>query len=138
MPCACALPRYLQILHRGRVRRLSRCRCCGAFPRSNLNPKLVKLVARTILNVAQSGIQVFIATHSLFLMRELHILQQREFGKLDARYFGLHISDDAAVSVQHGKTMDDMGDISSLDEELAQSDRYLDTENKLTAAQPGE
>ncbi len=35
-------------------------------PEANLNPKLVKLVARAILNISQSGIQVFIATHSLF------------------------------------------------------------------------
>ena len=45
-------------------------------PESNLNPKIIKRVAKTILQVAQSGIQVFIATHSLFLMRELHILQR--------------------------------------------------------------
>ena len=48
-------------------------------PDANLNPKLVKLVARTILNIGQNGTQVFIATHSLFLLRELYILQQREF-----------------------------------------------------------
>lgn len=43
-------------------------------PEANLNPKLVKLVAQTILNISQCGIQVLIATHSLFLLRELHIL----------------------------------------------------------------
>lgn len=97
-------------------------------PESNLNPKIIKTVAWTILQIAQSGIQVFIATHSLFLLRELHILQQRDFKTLESRYFGLHIGPDGAVSVQQGKTMDDAGDITALDEDLAQSDRYMETE----------
>jgi energy-coupling factor transporter ATP-binding protein EcfA2 len=100
-------------------------------PESNLNPKIIKTVARTILQIAASGIQVFIATHSLFLLRELHILQQQEFGKLDTRCFGLHIGDDGAVSVQQGKTMDDVGSIAALDEDLQQSERYIDTEMRV-------
>ncbi len=101
-------------------------------PEANLNPKIVKAVARTILQVAQSGIQVFIATHSLFLLRELYILQNQEFSHIDARCFGLHIGSDDAVSVQQGATMDDIGDITALDEELQQSERYIDTENKAS------
>jgi len=97
-------------------------------PEANLNPKVVKTVARTILQIAESGIQVFIATHSLFLLRELHILQQREFTKLDTRCFGLHIGVDGAVGVQQGKTMNDVGSIAALDEDLQQSERYIDTE----------
>ena len=97
-------------------------------PESNLNPRIIKTVARTILQVAASGIQVFIATHSLFLLRELHILQKREFKKLDTRCFGLHIAADGAVTVEQGKTMDDVGSITALDEDLQQSERYIDTE----------
>jgi len=97
-------------------------------PESNLNPRIVKTVAKTILQIAQSGIQVFIATHSLFLLRELHILQQREFKKLDTRIFGLHIGTDGSVTVRQGKTMDDVGSIAALDEDLQQSERYVDTE----------
>ena len=46
-------------------------------PESNLNPRIIKLVARTIVHLADSGIQVFIATHSLFLLRELELLLQQ-------------------------------------------------------------
>ena len=100
-------------------------------PEANLNPRIMKTIARTILQVAGSGIQVFIATHSLFLLRELHILQQREFDKLDTRCFGLHIGENGMVEVQQGATMDDIGEIAALDEELMQSERYLDAEHKL-------
>jgi len=102
-------------------------------PESNLNPKVIKTVARTILQIAESGIQVFIATHSLFLLRELYVLQQRDFKKLDTRCFGLHLSDELAVQVRQGKTMDDVGNISALDEELTQSDRFLDAEASVKA-----
>jgi len=94
-------------------------------PDANLNPKLVKVIARTILNIGQTGIQVFIATHSLFLLRELHILQQTEFPKLDTRHFSLH-DGEAGVTVQQGKTVDDIGEIAALDEELMQSERYME------------
>jgi predicted ATPase len=106
-------------------------------PESNLNPKIIKTVARTILQIAASGIQVFIATHSLFLMRELYILQHQEFVKLDTCCFGLHSGAEGAVRVQQGKTMDDVGDISTLDEQLAQSERYLDAENKASTKESG-
>lgn len=95
-------------------------------PEANLNPKLIKTIARTILQTSGSGIQVFIATHSLFLMRELHVLAQGdEFRNVDSRFFGLHAGEDG-VTVRQGTTLDDIGEIVSLDEELSQSARYLD------------
>jgi len=97
-------------------------------PEANLNPRIIKLVARTILDLCEHGIQVFVATHSLFLLRELHILQKHEFAGLDTRYFGLHNSD---VGVLQGPNMEDVGDIAALDEDLEQSDRYIDTEMGL-------
>lgn len=97
-------------------------------PEANLNPKIVKTVARTILQIAKNGVQVFIATHSLFLLRELHILQKHEFTNLQTRYFGLHIGNKGEVSVSQGKTMDDIGSITALDEDLQQSQEYVDTE----------
>ena len=103
-------------------------------PEANLNPKIIKTIARTILQIAGSGIQVFIATHSLFLLRELHVLQKREFSSFETRCFGLHIGDDGAVNVQQGDTMDDIGEITALDEELQQSERYIDTEMGVPVA----
>jgi energy-coupling factor transporter ATP-binding protein EcfA2 len=97
-------------------------------PEANLNPKVIKRVARTILQLCRSGIQVFVATHSLFLMRELDILLKHHvFTDVEARFFGLHLADDG-VNVQQGETVDDIGEIDSLQEELSQSDRYLETE----------
>lgn len=100
-------------------------------PEANLNPRLIKEIAGTIIHLAQNGIQVFVATHSLFLLRELHILQKQGAKNLDTRCFGLHVEDSGIVSVKQGKSMDEVGNIASLDEDLAQSERYMDTEMGL-------
>lgn len=94
-------------------------------PEANLNPRMIKQLARTIVDLSAYGIQIFIATHSLFLLRELEILLA-EPGRqgLDVRYFGLHASQDG-VSVMQGTSLDDIGDITALEESLRQSDRYL-------------
>lgn len=93
-------------------------------PEANLNPKVIKLVARTILHLAGSGIQVFIASHSLFLLRELDILLQTpDFAGTPTRFFGLHRRK-GTVTVEQGNSVDDIGEIASLDENLSQSDRY--------------
>ena len=98
-------------------------------PESNLNPKTIKLIAQTVLNLCKSGIQVFIASHSLFLLRELDILSQREeFKQVKSHFIGLHKGEDG-VDVQQGDTIDDIGQIDALKEELSQSDRYLHVED---------
>lgn len=101
-------------------------------PEANLNPKLVKDVARSIVHLSRGGIQVFIATHSLFLLRELYLLQEET--ALDTRCFGLRLVADGHVEIESGPTMDDIGSIAALDEELQQSDRYLVHEAKLGAS----
>jgi energy-coupling factor transporter ATP-binding protein EcfA2 len=96
-------------------------------PETNLNPKLIKRVAKVILQLCQNGIQVFIATHSLFLMREIDIILQKDFNGIKAQFFGLQLGEDG-VSVKQGGSVDDIGPITSLEEELSQSDAYLATE----------
>lgn len=97
-------------------------------PESNLNPRIIKLIAGTIVYLAQSGIQVFIATHSLFLLRELDLLlQQPDFRRTERQFIGLHRGT-GGVDVMQGKSVDDIGDISALQEELGQSERYLEAE----------
>ena len=89
-------------------------------PESNLNPKLIKILAQIILSLARKGIQVFIATHSLFLLREISIL-----GGSDARYFALAASDDGDTRLEQGESVEDLQTLVLLDEELDQSDRFM-------------
>jgi predicted ATPase len=94
-------------------------------PEANLNPLLIKEVAQSIVSLSKTGIQVFLATHSLFLLRELEILTTNKGNtEINSRFFGLHFSGDCVV-VKQGNAIDEIGDITALDEELAQSDRFM-------------
>jgi len=97
-------------------------------PEANLNPAIIRSVARTILHLCRGDVQVFVATHSLFLMRELTIqLQDPTHKGIQARFFGLQPGE-SGVSVEQGDAIDEIGTIAALDEELSQSDRYLGVE----------
>lgn len=94
-------------------------------PETNLNPKLIKQVAAAILFLCKNGIQVVIATHSLFLLRELEILtQQKVYKAVPQRYFALKKCD-SHVEVHQGDTLYDLDPLVLLDEDLAQSGRFL-------------
>jgi energy-coupling factor transporter ATP-binding protein EcfA2 len=96
-------------------------------PETNLNPKLIKTLARSIVHLAAQGIQVFIATHSLFLLREFEILLSHRTGKesVPVRYFALNFENDTVV-LHQSDDVNSIGSITLLEESLAQSDRYMD------------
>ncbi|MGX2973466.1 AAA family ATPase [Ursidibacter arcticus] len=97
-------------------------------PEANLNPKLIRTIAKVILLLCQNGIQVFIATHSLFLLREIEILSNMEdFVSLKTRYFGLK-EENNAINVEQGNEIYDIKTLTLLDESLLQSDRYMNLE----------
>lgn len=97
-------------------------------PETNLNPKLIKTLAESIVRLASEGIQIFIATHSLFLLRELEMLATNKTYKgLSSRYFSLKTEENVVV-LEQGDRIDDLQTIVSLDEELMQSDRFLQSE----------
>jgi len=100
-------------------------------PETNLNPKLIKVLARVIVSLSDQGIQVFVATHSAFLLRELAILTDGR-KKKSSRYFGLLSSGDDDVSkLEQGNSVEEIRTLVLLDEELAQSDRYMDAQTDV-------
>ncbi|WP_270698278.1 AAA family ATPase [Aeromonas sp. QDB05] len=92
-------------------------------PEANLNPKLIKMLAKVILALAEQGIQIFIASHSLFLLREIEVLARDEY-KVPRRYFGLSLGEDGTV-LEQADELEDIQTLVLLDEELEQADRYL-------------
>lgn len=92
-------------------------------PEANLNPKLIKKLAAILVELSEI-MQITIATHSLFLLRELEICAENE-NLSNVCYFGLHFADQG-VQVQQGSSSHEIGNVSVLDAELEQSRRYLD------------
>ena len=93
-------------------------------PEANLNPQLICLMAQTILELSQLDIQVFIATHSLFLVNELEILLAKQKNKKGVRFFNLRKD----KTPQQGDSFSALKNVLLLDEEMKQSDRYMDEE----------
>ena len=94
-------------------------------PESNLNPRLIREVAKSILRICEAGVQVFVATHSLFLLREFEILLERDFKEVEQRYFALRRGDEG-VEVSRASEVGGVDPLVLLVEELSQSDRFVE------------
>lgn len=100
-------------------------------PETNMNPKLIKVLARSILTLCQQGIQVFVATHSLFLMRELEmLLQEDQFRHIPHRFLALKAAEAGMPAVlEQSEDLYNIQTLVLLDEELGQSDRFMAAES---------
>ena len=98
-------------------------------PETNLNPKLIRRTAQAILDVCAQGTQAFVATHSLFLLRELEVLYATNPNPniVQPRFFAFG-QDEGGVAVQQADDLAQVQPLTLLDEDLEQSDRYLSME----------
>ena len=95
-------------------------------PEANLNPRLIRQVAQAIFSLCRFGTQVFLATHSLFLLREIELLD-RETSDCDVRYFAFGKGQDGVV-VEQGE-LAEVGPRTLLDEDMLQSDRFQESQD---------
>lgn len=91
-------------------------------PEANLNPAALRVLAGALHVLAQQGVQVVVATHSYFLMKELDLLTRTQ--PVPQRYFGLDKHENSVVVKQVDRLLE-LDHIVALDEELAQYDRDL-------------
>lgn len=91
-------------------------------PEANLNPKLEKVVAALLVGIARSGVQVFIATHSLFLANEFDIALRTEPLETGARFINLK----KGGRVDVGDSLSEIDGITLIEESMSQSDRYME------------
>ena len=91
-------------------------------PEANLNPSLLRELARLLMLLAAQGFQIILATHSLFLLKEFHILAHQQ--QAAVRYFGLSAQPGEATQVTMRDNLELLPDIVALDAELDQSDRF--------------
>lgn len=95
-------------------------------PETNLNPRMLHPLAEVLIDLAARGIQVFLATHSLFFLRELELAFRRNDRGVAPRYVALALEDDGTVRLDQGASSDDIEPIAMLEADLDQSDRYLE------------
>ncbi len=93
-------------------------------PETNLNPLLIVKLAEILVKIAQQGTQIIIATHSLFLLKELDLqLKIAHNQNQQGRFFALAPSEDGVV-VQAGNSIEEVEPITALDVEIDQAERY--------------
>jgi len=97
-------------------------------PEANLNPAAIRLLAEALYALTGQGVQVIVATHSLFLLREFEVLSrgQEKQTAASTRYFSLGRTRKGII-VSAGNETVDIDPLVLLDEDLAQSDRFMET-----------
>jgi len=95
-------------------------------PESTLNPKLIKDIAKLFIYLESLDIQIFIATHSLFLVKEIEILRNKEH---NIKYFSFGFDKNNNLRVSQDTVFEHLEDLVFLDEAIEQSDRFMDIDN---------
>ena len=94
-------------------------------PEANLNPRTLMAVAQMIHRLVESGVQVFIATHSTFLLRELDIIRQTE-SLSDMKVIGLAREPEGVIATEADSIDElELEFLAALEAELRQTDRFL-------------
>ena len=95
-------------------------------PETNLNPAYMSKVAELLVSIARNGTQVFVATHSLFIMRELSMLLGAQENADVSRSFVALAATANGAQAMVGKSAEEIEPIAALDAEIAQSQRYME------------
>lgn len=96
-------------------------------PEANLNPAALRLLVEALRQMVCQGVQVILATHSLFLLREFEVLgRTKDLPQIPERYFALNATK-KGVAVSAGDDIISIDPLVLLDEDQAQSDRFMET-----------
>lgn len=92
------------------------------LPETGLHPKQIRLMAHVLFELVNRDVinQLFVTTNSLFLMREFELLNVVQKQRLSTRFISLDNN-----QIEQGNNLSDLCNISIIDENLSQSDRYL-------------
>lgn len=92
-------------------------------PEANLNPALLRQLAAILAELARQGFQIILATHSMSLLKEFHILsRQKDAKQLPIKYFGLNARQGGSTTVVTTDNFEYLPDVMALEVELEQAD----------------
>jgi hypothetical protein len=75
-----------------------------------------------LVDLSSIGVQIFLNTHSLFLIKEFEILREMNT-KIKSFSLGFNVENNLRVSAR--SDIEGLDDLVILDENLAQSDRFM-------------
>lgn len=95
-------------------------------PESNMNPKMITMVASVLCDLANIGVQVFVATHSYFVQQAFDLYGRKNKDKnLDIRFYSLY-HEDKSLRVAEACAINELDHNSIMEEFDAVYDREQD------------
>ncbi|WP_216689347.1 AAA family ATPase [Hymenobacter siberiensis] len=92
-------------------------------PEANLNPALLRELAKVLAELARQKFQIILATHSMSLLKEFHILSREvDEEALPIKYFGLNAEQGQPTVVVTRDDFKYLPDVVALEVELDQAD----------------
>lgn len=77
-------------------------------PESNINPKMIPVLSELFLQLARLGVQLFISTHSYFLLQEMGLFVEYEnHEKLDIQFISMFV-EDSTVKIETVSQLKDL------------------------------
>ncbi|WP_353662848.1 ATP-binding protein [Hydrogenimonas sp. SS33] len=96
-------------------------------PETNLNPRYIRKAVDILMHLARLGVQVFLTSHSLFLLREIEILSgRRSLAGISQRYIALGYDKKGRLLFEQADSIEEVEPVVTLEEALSQADRYLE------------
>ncbi len=92
-------------------------------PEANLNPLLLRELAKLLVELARQGFQIILATHSMSLLKQFHILSREKNPlELPLKYFGLNAAKGQPTTIVASDDFEYLPDVVALEVELEQAD----------------
>lgn len=92
-------------------------------PEANLNPNLLKHIANWLVILASKNYQIIIATHSLNLIKEIHIAG-KQYPDAPLKYFSL-VNSGTEILLHEATSLTGIGEITSLEADLELENRFV-------------
>lgn len=98
-------------------------------PEDNLHPGAIRSLMKIITELGKKGVQVFITTHSYFVLKQLHI--EARSNEMDMMCCSLNRNDKGTIDAFFGNLKENLPDNSIIDESMAMYDEDIDLDMKM-------
>ena len=98
-------------------------------PEDNLHPGAIRSLMKIISELAKKGVQIFITTHSYFVLKQLHI--EARSNAMDIMCCSLNRNDRGTINTFFGNLRESLPDNSIINESMTMYDEDIDLDMKM-------
>ena len=98
-------------------------------PEDNLHPGAIRSLMKIISELGKKGVQVFVTTHSYFVLKQLHI--EARSNEMDIMCCSLNRNDRGTIDASFSNLKENLPDNSIIDESMAMYDEDIDLDLKM-------